>query len=123
METTKSLLDAVNAVKEVALMNKAIAEIALKNTEAVLALTEQIVEEITEHKKPPLSLEKAAAQLGVTADMLKDRIKDGRFRHGVHYIDTSDGLKPNYLVYVSAVRKYLNTEPARRPMQRSKFVA
>lgn len=62
-----------------------------------------------------ITLESAAAALGgISVGMLKDRCDDGRFKHGIHFINTSDGRRGNYFVKVSAVRKFFETDPAKR---------
>lgn len=90
------------------------AQTAQATAEACLLAIAQLQQEQNEARY--VSLEAAATALGdgISAEMLKDRCKDGRFEHGKHFINSSDGDRPNYLIRVSAVRKYLETDPSRR---------
>jgi len=95
---------------------KATAETALATAQACLKLIEQQQREIDENKYT--SLESAAAALGdgISANMLKERCANGSFKHGVHFINSSDGSRSNYLIMVRAVRKHFETEPAKRSL-------
>lgn len=93
---------------------KATAETSLATAMALLKIAEQLQHEADENKW--ISLESAAAALGdISTEMLRDRCNDGRFSYGVQFINSSDGKRGNYLVKVSAVRKFLETHPAKRP--------
>jgi hypothetical protein len=68
-----------------------------------------------------LPLEEAADQLvGVSRDMLLDRIRDGRFKYGVHYVNSSDGERPTYLVKLAAVRAWFDKPPEKRSLRTAK---
>ncbi|HAZ49299.1 MAG TPA: hypothetical protein DCZ55_33835 [Cyanobacteria bacterium UBA11371] len=68
-----------------------------------------------------LPLEEAAEQLvGVSRDMLLDRIRDGRFKYGVHYVNSSDGERPTYLVKLAAVRAWFDKPPEKRSLRTAK---
>jgi CubicO group peptidase (beta-lactamase class C family) len=87
--------------------------------QTVLELASQLKLEADENKW--VSPEEAIAALGsgISRKMLVDRIKDGRFRHGVHYIDSSDGPRANYLFRVASVRKFFETPPEKRPLPKN----
>lgn len=91
------------------------AQTALKVAETCLAIVVQAQREQQESQW--MSLDEAAERLGpgISPDMLRERCQDGRFRHGVHFINTSDGKRGNYLVKVATVRVFFETDPARRP--------
>lgn len=96
---------------------RAAAQSNIQIGQALLRALEQA--ELDRQENQWISLEAAAAQLGeISAAMLKQRCKDGRFKHGIHFINTSDGDRPEYLVKLSAVRRYFETDPARRPPAR-----
>ena len=63
-----------------------------------------------------VSLEDGAAALGpaFSAQKLREDINSGWLKHGYHYIDTSNGKRPNYAVCVAALRKLYSTPPERR---------
>ena len=67
-----------------------------------------------------VSLDDAAAALGpgISPEMLKERCIDGRFKYGVHFINTSDGTRGHYLIKIGPVRKHFETPPAKRPLPR-----
>ena len=94
------------------------AEATKATSEACLKVVSQLQREQAENQY--VSLDDAAAALGsgISADMLKERCTDGRFRHGLHFINTADGKRGNYLIKVGAVRKYFETDPAKRPPPR-----
>jgi hypothetical protein len=93
---------------------KITAETALATAQACLKIAEQLQAEADENKY--VSLETAAIALGegISTEMLKDRCVDGRFRHGLHFINSSDGKRGNYLIKVSAVKRFFETDPAKR---------
>jgi hypothetical protein len=92
----------------------ATAQAALLTASACLKAIELL--QVGEDDNKWITLEAAAAKLGdISVGMLKDRCDDGRFKHGTHFINSSDGKRGNYFVKVSAVRKYLETDPAKRP--------
>ncbi len=95
------------------------AEANKASAEACLDLIRILQQAEQDNKWIPLN--EAADRLGsgISAEMLKDRCTDGRFKHGKHFINTSDGKKGNYLIKVSAVRQYLETDPSRRPLRRA----
>lgn len=63
-----------------------------------------------------VSLEDGAATLGpaFSAAKLREDINTGWLKHGEHYIDTSNGKRPNYAVCVAALRKLYATPPEQR---------
>jgi|SRR4028119_1197795 hypothetical protein len=61
-----------------------------------------------------LTPKEVASRLGVKHQWILTRIRDGRYKHGVHYVDTSDGSRPNYLVSMSAIQKELTKPPEKR---------
>ncbi|MBD2076420.1 hypothetical protein H6F86_21545 [Phormidium sp. FACHB-592] len=83
------------------------------NARALLLVAERLKLEASENQY--VSLKAASAILGgITSAALRERCKDRRFTYGVHFIDTSDGDRPNYLVKPAALRKYFETDPAER---------
>lgn len=62
----------------------------------------------------------AAARLGVQPLWILARIRDGRYKHGVHYVDTSDGDRPKYRVSVAAIEKELALVPEKRKPAKQK---
>jgi hypothetical protein len=56
----------------------------------------------------------AAERLGVKSQWILTRIRDGRYRHGTHYVDTSDGDRPKYRVSMAAIQKELAKLPEKR---------
>jgi hypothetical protein len=95
------------------------AQTALTTAQACLIVCEQIK---ADRDTGYVSLQKAAIALGdgVSPDMLKQRCIDGRFTHGKEFINTSDSNRGNYLIKVSAARRYLETDPSRRPVPKTK---
>jgi hypothetical protein len=92
----------------------ATARAALLTAQSCLKALELVQTEADDNKW--VTLEAAAAKLGdISVGMLKERCDDGRFKHGREFINSSDGRRGNYFVKVSAVRKYLETDPAKRP--------
>lgn len=60
----------------------------------------------------------ARAAMAVSSRMILERIRDGRLQKGVHYIDTSDGERPNYLVCVRTCKTHFMKPPEiRRPVR------
>lgn len=97
---------------------KLTAESSRATAEACLKAIELLQQAQEENKFVPLDDAAAALGSGISAEMLKERCNDGRFVHGKHFINTSDGKRGNYLIRVAAVRKYFETEPSRRPLRR-----
>jgi hypothetical protein len=92
----------------------ATAQAALLTAQSCLKAIELL--QVGEDDNKWITLEAAAAKLGdISVGMLKERCDDGRFKHGREFINSSDGKRGNYFVKVSAVRKYLETDPAKRP--------
>lgn len=106
-------IEALNAIREIALANLATANAVLK-----------MVDEMSLQQKLNqfLPLEDAAKLVssGVSSEMLRERCKDGRFKYGVHYVNTSDGDRPNYLVKPSAVLKFFEVPPEKRPLPKKR---
>jgi len=46
--------------------------------------------------------------------IVRSKIRNGEFQYGVHYIDTSNGQKPNYLVNPLEVERYYRVPPEYR---------
>ena len=94
------------------------AQTALTTAQACLQICEQMRSQAQDNSW--VSLQEAAQRLGngISVKMLRSRIADRHFKHGTHFINTSDGGKANYLVKVSSVRKFFETDPAKRPLPR-----
>jgi hypothetical protein len=89
------------------------------HTQATIALTEatQTLNRLLELRAKEtawLTPKEAAQILGVSDRYLLERIRDNRYRYGTHYVNTSDGGRPNYLVSVAAVKKELTKPPEKR---------
>ncbi|MGF1518139.1 MAG: hypothetical protein ACFCVB_10090 [Nodosilinea sp.] len=100
-------MDELNLIKQLLLTHQQVAEaIAQVLTQKQLAATEQ--------KWVPL--EDGAAALGpaFSAAKLREDINTGWLKHGKHYINTSNGKRPNYAVCVAALRKLYATPPEQR---------
>ena len=61
-----------------------------------------------------LPVKEAAPRLGVSDRWILERIRKGSYKHGTHFVNTSDGFRPNYLVSVAAIRKELTKPPEKR---------
>jgi len=92
------------------------AQTALTTAQACLQICEQMRSQAQDNSW--VSLQEAAQRLGngISVKMLRSRILNSYFQYGKHYINTSDGERPNYLVRVSSVRKFFETDPAKRPL-------
>jgi hypothetical protein len=64
----------------------------------------------------------AAEALGgaLSADSLCTRAREGWFKYGREYVDTSTGRRPHYGFKVSALRSWLETKPERRSPPKKK---
>jgi hypothetical protein len=93
------------------------AAIALAN--ATVTLTEAIatVKELLENRIGDsvwLTPRQAATRLGVKPIWILARIRDGRYKLGVHYVNTSDGDRPTYLVSLGAIQNEMVKPPEKR---------
>lgn len=62
----------------------------------------------------------ASRILGLSQEQIRDRIRDGRWEYGRHYVNASDGAIPRYSINLLAVRKLLAKPPEqRRPARRA----
>jgi hypothetical protein len=61
-----------------------------------------------------LPIKEAAPRLNVSDRWILERIRKRAYKHGVHFVNTSDGDRPNYLVSVAAIRKELAKSPEKR---------
>jgi hypothetical protein len=92
----------------------ATAQAALQTASACLKAFELLQSQANDNKY--LSPETAAKALGdISPEMLVERCRDGRFKYGREFINSSDGKRSNYLIKPSAVRKFFETDPAKRP--------
>jgi hypothetical protein len=93
------------------------AAIALANATVTLTEAIAVVKQILEKRVEGtawLTPKDAASRLGVNHQWILTRIRDGRYKHGVHFVDTSDGSRPNYLVSMAAIQKELTKPPEKR---------
>ncbi len=95
------------------------AVIALAN--ATVTLTEAIatVKQLLESRiedSVGLTPRLAATRLGVKPIWILARIRDGRYKLGVHYVNTSDGDRPTYLVSLGAIQKEMVKPPEKRKL-------
>lgn len=77
--------------------------------QAVLLVLQRLEEE-----RAWLPIKEAAPRLGVSDRWILERIRKRSYKHGVHFVNTSDGDRPNYLVSVAAIRKELTKPPEKR---------
>lgn len=96
-------------------------QLAIQATESTSLALRSTLEALNQQRRQQdedkwTSLTEAATALGsgFSADMLRERCNDGRFKYGTHFINSSDGPRANYLIRVAAVRKYFETEPEKR---------
>jgi hypothetical protein len=63
-----------------------------------------------------VSLEEGAKALGsaFSARKILEDLKGGFLKHGTHYINTSNGQRPNYAVKVEALRRIYESPPEKR---------
>lgn len=60
--------------------------------------------------------------MAISARSITDRIQDGRLEQGIHWINTSDGDRPTYLICVRTVMEYFKKPPQkRRPPKRNRL--
>lgn len=90
----------------------------LTTNQQVAAALAQIAAQQNEQAKEEVwvSLEEGAATLGpaFSAQKLREDINQGWLKHGEHYIDTSNGKRPNYAVCVAKLRTLYTTPPEQR---------
>jgi hypothetical protein len=86
---------------------------ALKSlTEATRTVEKLLNERLQENSWLPIK--EAAPRLGVSDRWILEKIRKRYYKHGVHFVNTSDGNRPNYLVSVAAIRKELAKPPEKR---------
>lgn len=60
--------------------------------------------------------------MAISARSITNRIQDGRLEQGIHWINTSDGDRPTYLICVRTVMEYFKKPPQkRRPAKRKRL--
>ncbi|PSM48318.1 hypothetical protein C7Y66_15060 [Chroococcidiopsis sp. CCALA 051] len=60
--------------------------------------------------------------MAISARSITNRIQDGRLEQGIHWINTSDGDRPTYLICVRTVMEYFKKPPQkRRPPKRNRL--
>jgi hypothetical protein len=100
----KEYLESIHAI---AVANMASSQACLKAIEMLQSQAED-----DKYLKP----EAAAAAIGdISPAILVERCRDGRFKRGQEFISTSDGKRSTYFLKPSAVRKFFETDPAKRP--------
>ena len=84
---------------------------ALQAQQQLMVAILKEVEELRAEKQSDqwITLTAAAKQLGpaFSSRKLAEDIKSGVMEHGTHYVDTSNGSKPNYAVIVVTERELL----------------
>ena len=93
------------------------AAIALANATVTLSQAITTMQQALEKRVESsawLTPRQAAAHLGVKPLWILTRIRDGRYKLGVHYVNTSDGDRPTYLVSLGAIQKELVKPPEKR---------
>jgi hypothetical protein len=90
----------------------------LSTNQQVVAALAQIIDQkqAQASEQQWVSLEDGATALGpvFSAAKIREDINAGWLKHGVHYIDTSNGKRPNYAVRVAALRTLYATPPEQR---------
>lgn len=96
---------------------KVLAE-ALQAQQQLISVILEEVETLRRDKQDDkwIGLKAAVEQLGpaFSSRKIADDIKAGLMKHGIHFIDTSNGAKPVYAVKVSALRKLYGLPPEKR---------
>lgn len=95
----------------------AINQVLITTQQALAALAQMIAQKQQQTTEQQwVSLEDGAAALGpaFSAAKLRDDINNGWLKHGIHFIDTSNGKRPNYAVCVAALRSLYKTPPEQR---------
>ncbi|MEM9149129.1 MAG: hypothetical protein AAGB19_01565 [Cyanobacteria bacterium P01_F01_bin.3] len=80
------------------------------------AIEQQTALIVTERNEPYVSLGDLVTALGPAfGDMkIKQDLRQGLFKHGRDYINTSNGVKPNYGFRISRIRKVYQIPPENR---------
>jgi hypothetical protein len=86
---------------------------ALQTLKSAIEAVTQVLERL-EEERAWLPIKEAAPRLGVSDRWILERIRRGAYKHGVQFVNTSDGGRPNYLVSVAAIHKELSKPPEKR---------
>lgn len=85
------------------------------------ALNQAILQQLTDLQAASaetqwVSLEEGAKAMGsaFSARKIVEDLKAGFLKHGTHYINTSNGQRPNYAVKVAALRRVYESPPEKR---------
>ena len=87
-------------LEAIARLEKAVAELKQERLEQLQPQWQEVAE--------------AAKSLGLSPRQIRARIRDGRWKHGREYVDTSDGAAPRYRVNLSAAAKRVALPPEKR---------
>jgi hypothetical protein len=101
-------------------MKQEILEALKALTEATRAV-ERLLDEQLQEKRPWIPVKEAASRLGVSHHWILERIRKRYYKYGVHFVNTSDGSRPKYLVSVAAIRRELMKPPEKRNTVKSRF--
>jgi hypothetical protein len=103
----------LNQAKVLRILQSAIASQQALNQALLQQLTEIRVEQA---ETQWVSLEDGAKAMGsaFSARKILDDLKAGFLKHGTHYINTSNGNRPNYAVKVAALRRVYESPPEKR---------
>jgi hypothetical protein len=109
MSSNNELSQALDTVKKSV-------ETALLVAQTALQVVNQLQQDANENKWVPIDEAVAVLGSGISERMLRERINNGMFKYGTHYINTSDGDRPNYCFRVASLRRFFETHPANRPL-------
>ncbi len=102
---SKELVEALNTVAE-----------ASNELVKAIANLQSCLQQISSQDPEPewMTLKEAVPKIGLTIRQMRDRINDGRWKHGKHYINVSDGLAPRYRVNCRAIDNIQALPPEKR---------
>ncbi|MCT7992390.1 hypothetical protein [Laspinema olomoucense] len=103
---SKELTDALETVAEVT--NELVKAIA--NLQSCL----QEISKSEQSSPEWMTLTEASPKVGLSIRQMRDRINDGRWKHGKHYINVSDGMAPRYRVNCRAIDNVQALPPEKR---------
>lgn len=100
----------IKAVQQVGQATNALVD-AIANLQSCL---EQLNNSVKEQSAEWVTLNEASPKVGLSIRQMRDRINDGRWKHGKHYINVSDGAAPRYRVNCRAIATIQSLPPEKR---------
>ncbi|MCT7958935.1 hypothetical protein [Laspinema palackyanum] len=98
-------------------LTEALETVAQATNELVVAIAnlQSCLQQIkTQEQSEWMTLTEASPKLGLSIRQMRDRINDGRWKHGKHYINVSDGVAPRYRVNCRAIDNVQSLPPEKR---------